>query len=177
MTGAMRTSGVIGIPRTSNCTSAAVPPGATSASPPGSSGERMFVTWGSSESVWTSEATAASNRCVPAIREPSRLSTSTDSVAGDRKSAPRSICCARAVSPEPLCESVSLSSPTTEPAAIATSTSANQAPVDVFQWAALQLPARRARFCSGTASPYDRADQDESAKPRIATHQIDRKAP
>jgi hypothetical protein len=94
---------------------------------------------------------------------PSRLCTSTLSVAGCLKSAFERIFSARAVSPEPVSESASTFSPTTPPIIIAI-TAANTAPnVAVFQWAALQRPARPARFVFVMAFPSLRSPFREAA--------------
>jgi len=75
-----------------------------------------------------------------------RLCTSTFSAAGCEKPAPWRIVWARAVSPVPCSASVSLTVPTAFPMTTATTTNATQARVAVFQCAALQRPARAARF-------------------------------
>src|SRR5262249_6142981 len=72
--------------------------------------------------------------------------TSTDSSARSRKPAAASIRAARAASPSDCSMSVSLVVPAKAPAAIATATNATHTAVADFQCAALQRPARSARF-------------------------------
>src|SRR5207248_7946743 len=152
-------------PRTSNWMIAERPSAETS-------GGRMFVSSGRRATVWTSDATAAANVGDEASTRPSLLCTSTDSVAGDRKLAPRSIDSACAVSPEPDCESPSWFSPIAEPAASATSVTATQPNAAVFQCAALHRPARPARFVfSATLRGYVRPTRVSSVD--VAEHAVD----
>src|SRR5436305_9435738 len=132
----------------------------------------MFVSSGRRASVWVSDATAAANVGDEASGRPSLLCTSTDSVAGERKFAPRSIVCACAVSPEPDCESPSSFRPIARPAAKATNVNTIQPNAAVFQCAALQRPARPARFVfSATLRRYVRRARVSSVD--VAEHAVD----
>ena len=73
-------------------------------------------------------------------------STSTLSVAGVLNPADARIACARAVSPVACSASVSFTVPAALPRTTAATTKTIQIAVAVFQWSALQRPARWARF-------------------------------
>ena len=114
-----------------------------------SSGETIAVTSGtcfsrSTTSLMTTRNCGSRATC-------SVLWIRTDSEAGSLKSPLPRIFCARPDSPSPESESSSLFVPIVVPRKTATTTKISQPKNAVFQWPALQRPARPARFVLSTS--------------------------
>src|SRR5690349_1087198 len=106
---------------------------------------RRFVTCGIVRRAPATSATTALKAGASAVSVFDWTSTLSD--AGVLKPALDRIACARAVSPVPCSESVSLTVPAALPRTTATTTNPIHRNVAVFQWPALQRPERAARFC------------------------------
>jgi hypothetical protein len=111
-------------------------------------GETMFVTFFWSDNVWTRLATVAENvsSLIVVVLDWMR----TLSRAGILKPALSRICAARRDSPFAICQSFISLGPTRLPRITASTANAIQPNAAVFQCAALQRPARPARFVLAT---------------------------
>ena len=143
-TGGTRFAAPSADPFSSNATSAAWPSLENCPPLPGASGERNPLTCGRDLSLAT---TAASSALKAGVELPiASLCTSTVSLACSLNPARSSISWARPAWPSDCSRLASLTVPTAFPATIATATNASHPKVAVFQWAALQRPARAAMF-------------------------------